>query len=286
MITDFQTTKVYFSSWLPETCPKLWDALHSVLHKMNIDHAFISNTADIWCRDYMPIQVTTDEIVAYKYWPDYLVNKNMHNYITDSDLMSEQIQKEFPSIKIRKINDLVLDGGNVVKCDNTIVMTEKVFEENNDWPKSSIIDKLETAFEHEIMFLPWDRFEKYGHSDGIIHYLGNNRVLLTNYDDFSPAYYKSFRDCIEKRFEVIPLSYPIKEKNKNNWAYINYLQVGNLLMIPQLGIPEDNMAIEQIQKAVPDYIKVIGIPSVEAVSKGGALNCISWNIDANIQEEN
>ena len=89
-------------------------------------------------------------------------------------------------------------------------------------------------------------------------------------------------DCIEKKFEVIPLSYPVKEKNKNNWAYINYLQVGNLLMVPQLGIPEDTMAIEQIKDAVPDYINVIGIPSLEAVNKGGALNCISWNIDANI----
>ena len=161
-------------------------------------------------------------------------------------------------------------------------MTEKVFEENSNWQKLSIINKLEKAFECEIMFLPWDRLEKYGHSDGIIHYLGNNRVLLTNYNDFSPKYYKSFRDCIEKKIEVIPLSYPVKEKNKNNWAYINYLQVGNLLMVPQLGIPEDTMAIEQIKDAVPDYINVIGIPSLEAVNKGGALNCISWNIDANI----
>ena len=282
MITDFQTTKVYFSSWLPKTCPKLWDALHHILHKMNVDHALISNTADIWCRDYMPIQVTTNEIVTYKYWPDYLVNKNMHDYITNSDLMSKQIANEFQNIKIKKIKDLVLDGGNVVKCDNTIIMTEKVFEENSNWQKLSIINKLEKAFECEIMFLPWDRLEKYGHSDRIIHYLGNNRVLLTNYNDFSPKYYKSFRDCIEKKFEVIPLSYPVKEKNKNNWAYINYLQVGNLLMVPQLGIPEDTMAIEQIKDAVPDYINVIGIPSLEAVNKGGALNCISWNIDANI----
>lgn len=53
-------------------------------------------------------------------------------------------------------------------------------------------------------------------------------------------------------------------------------------MVPQLGIPEDTMAIEQIKDAVPDYINVIGIPSLEAVNKGGALNCISWNIDANI----
>lgn len=282
MITDFQTTKVYFSSWLPKTCPKLWDALHLALHNMNVDHALISNTADIWCRDYMPIQVTTNEIVTYKYWPDYLVNKNMHDYITNSDLMSKQIANEFPNIKIKKIKDLVLDGGNVVKCDNIIIMTEKVFEENSNWKKISIINKLEKAFEREIMFLPWDRLEKYGHSDGIIHYLGNNRVLLTNYNDFSPDYYKSFRDCIEKKFEVIPLSYPVKEKNKNNWAYINYLQVGNLLMVPQLGIPEDTMAIEQIKDTVPDYINVIGIPSLEAVNKGGALNCISWNIDANI----
>jgi agmatine/peptidylarginine deiminase len=281
MITDFQTTKVYFSSWLPKTCPKLWESLHSVLLENGVDYVLLDNTADIWCRDYMPIQVKTDELVAYQYRPDYLSNPKMHQYITDTDAMVQQLVNEYQGVEIKHL-DLILDGGNVVKCDDTIVMTEKVFKENPDWPEFMVIDKLEDAFGCEVMFLPWDETEEYGHSDGIIHYIGANRVLLTNYDDFSPSYFRSFKNKLERKFEVTPLEYPINKKSEHNWSYINYLHVGNLIFVPQLGIEEDSLALEQIQRALPNNFKVFGIPAIEAVRKGGALNCVSWNIDDNI----
>lgn len=231
----------------------------------------------------MPIQLTTDELVAYQYRPDYLSNPKLHQYITDTDVVVEQLLNEYPGVEIKHL-DLILDGGNVVKCGDTIVMTEKVFKENPDWPEFMIIDKLEEAFGCEFMFLPWDKTEEYGHSDGIIHYVGGNRVLLTNYDDFSPAYFRSFINYLERKFEVIPLEYPIKNKSEYNWAYINYLHVGNLILVPQLGIDEDLLALDQIQQAMPNNYKILGIPAMEAVSKGGALNCVSWNIDGNISK--
>jgi agmatine/peptidylarginine deiminase len=73
------------------------------------------------------------------------------------------------------------------------------------------------------------------------------------------------------------VKYKVKQKHKRSWAYINYLQVGNLVLVPQLGIPEDEQALERICKVLPNC-KVVGIPALEAVRKGGALNCISWNI--------
>ena len=283
IVTDFQTTKVYFSSWLPTTCPKLWLSMRDVLQKEGITYALLRDTADIWCRDYMPIQTSTEEMVVYQYRPDYLSTPQMRNYITETERVVEQIKDEYADLNFKYL-DLVIDGGNVVKCGDMIVMTEKVFKENPDWPEFMVIDKLEEAFGCEVLFLPWDRTEEYGHSDGIVHYVGNSRVLLTNYNDFSPAYYRSFRKRLERKFEVIPLAYPVKNKSEHSWAYINYLHVGNLIMVPHLGIPEDQLAIEQIQRAVPQSIRVVSIPAMEAVSKGGALNCVSWNIDANITQ--
>ncbi|MBR3435489.1 MAG: hypothetical protein IKG88_06345 [Bacteroidales bacterium] len=35
--------------------------------------------------------------------------------------------------------------------------------------------------------------------------------------------------------------------------------------------------MEQISSALPDC-EIVGIPALQAVSRGGALNCISWNI--------
>jgi agmatine/peptidylarginine deiminase len=84
---------------------------------------------------------------------------------------------------------------------------------------------------------------------------------------------------LEKHFDVIILKYNVNITDKYSWSYINFLQVGHLVLVPQLGIPEDEQALEQICNALPDC-DVAGIPAMEAVRRGGALNCISWNIKA------
>lgn len=73
--------------------------------------------------------------------------------------------------------------------------------------------------------------------------------------------------------------------SKQSWAYLNFLQVNNRIFVPGLGICEDGMAIEQIQKYYPHH-KIILIPDCQdLVRDGGALNCISWNIESNILSE-
>ena len=173
--------------------------------------------------------------------------------------------------------DLKIDGGNVVRCDNKVVMTEKVFFENKDKSRNEIQQLLEDAFQCDIIFLPWDRGEFMGHSDGIVHYAGDNRVLMTNYADFDTDYARKFLKILEKYMEVIPLTNDVKRKHERSWAYINFLQIGKLILVPQLGIPEDESALQQIADSM-SRCKVIGVPTLEAVRKGGALNCISWNV--------
>ena len=176
---------------------------------------------------------------------------------------------------------MVIDGGNVVKCGDKIVMTEKVFVENCNLEHEEVIKRLEDAFQCEIVFIPWDYMhEIYGHSDGVVHYLGGNRVLMTNYEQFDADMAKKFRQVLDEHFEVVSLKYDVEHLDKNSWAYINYLQIGKLVLVPQLGIPEDRQALQQIRAYLPEC-NVIGVPdAMEAVKNGGALNCISWNIKA------
>lgn len=213
MITDEQTNKVYFSSWLPQTCPKLWTELQIVLRDNKVDTALLNCTNDIWCRDFMPIQIAPDKMVFYDYNPDYLQRKK--KYITNTKMLASMFIRVMPKVSIKYLK-LIIDGGNIVKCGDTIVMTEKVFHENKEYSREDIVDMLHYAFECDIMFLPWDRSEPYGHSDGIIHYLGDNKVLLTNYDDFDSDYYQQFKIILEQKFEVIPLQYHLKEKHIDN----------------------------------------------------------------------
>ncbi len=276
MITDGQTNTVYFSSLLPERCPVLNKHIIEALNENWIHFEYLSETKDIWCRDFMPIQAEEDRFVFYNYTPDYL--KDFLWLQTNTKDVCQLNRNQLKPVMQNAVTiDLVLDGGNVVKCGNTVVMTEKVFVENKDKTHSEIERILKDGFQCDLLFLPWDHKEKFGHSDGIVHYAGDGKVLLTNYDEISPYYYSRFHKALEKRFEVIPLKYKSQRQHARSWAYINFLQIGKLVLVPQLGLEEDGQALEQISKALPDC-KVEGIPALEAVRKDGALNCISWNI--------
>lgn len=278
MITDNLTNTVYFSGKLPKKCPILNKGITEALRKYKIPFAYLSETKDIWCRDFMPIQIEKDLFGFYQYTPDYLNDPYGRKIQTDPmDVVQAEANHLDRLLQKRKKIDLVMDGGNVVKCGDTVVMTDKVFVANNDKTRDEVERILHDAFHCDILFLPWDKEERYGHSDGIVHYAGNGKVLLTNYGDFSTYYFDKYRKILDKRFEIITLKYKVRRFHKRSWAYINFLQVKNLILVPQLGTEEDEQALEQISDTFPEC-DVIGIPALEAVRRGGALNCISWNV--------
>ena len=278
MTTNNLTASVYFSDLLPKKCPILNQHIVEAMEANKIRYAYLSETKDIWCRDFMPIQIGEDRFVFYKYTPDYLQSPYYHRLQTNPEKVFQAPQNRLERVTQNAITiDLVLDGGNVVKCGDTVVMTEKVFAENKDKTRTEVDRVLKDAFQSDILFLPWDRKETFGHSDGVIHYAGDGKILLTNYDDSSIYYYRRFRKALEKHFEVIPLKYAIKRRHARSWAYINFLQIGKLVLVPQLGLEEDGQALEQIANALSDF-EVIGIQALEAVRRGGGLNCISWNV--------
>lgn len=67
---------------------------------------------------------------------------------------------------------------------------------------------------------------------------------------------------------------------EKSWAHINFLQIGGYILVPQMGIASDRVAVEQLSAIYSDY-KIIPVRADGIVSKGGALNCVSWNIISN-----
>lgn len=278
MITDNQTNQIYFSPALERNCPRLWESIHKALMERKITHGLLAlNPEYFWCRDYMPIQIADNNFVAYHFKPDYIAKyeHSTYRYALECDGYKICNAMNFPVTKM----DLVLDGGNVVKCGDTIVMTDKVFLENPDKSRLEVERTLHENLQSDILFLPWDKEEYCGHSDGIVHFVGDGRILVSSYYfDFYPDFAIEIEKKLKKKFEIIRLKMDVKWKHRTNWAYINFLQTEKLIMVPQLDYEEeDTMAIEQIRKVFPE-VEVIGIPAMEAVRKGGALNCISWNI--------
>lgn len=282
MITDSQTNIVYFSSLLPKQHPKFSDDLEIILKKHSIKYKWINNTRDIWCRDYMPIQITEDEYAQFKYFPDYYLDHENIRYLTIQDEM------EYSQMGNINYSDLIADGGNIVNSSNKAFMTEKVFTENNNLEKKTVIKKLKEALHiDDLFFLPVQPKDTSGHSDGMLRFYDENTILLNEFNE-SPSWMDRLNRSIRSsRLTVIPFPYkPSSHVNNKEYTahgcYINFAQIGNLLIFPQFGkefANTDNLALRKINELYPAPNYQVEPINAESIAwYGGVLNCCTWNI--------
>lgn len=279
MITDKDTNKIFLSHKLKLDYPIICGEIENVLKKFNSKYDFLPNTQDIWARDYMPIQISDKIFIEYRYDPDYLQGewKGYRDLKTYPDIVCNSINRE--TIK----TDIILDGGNVVKSKNCIILTDKVVKENRiKYKKNELLKELKRTFDVEkVILIPWDKKEKFGHSDGMLRFIDDNTVLINEIYEKD----NELLNCLRKNgLKAEVLRVKIKKQNKWNWAYINFLQTKDLILLPKFGIEEDQKALEQICYFYSEYAEKKRIEQIEMkdiVIKGGALNCITWTIKDN-----
>jgi len=263
-------SKVYFSSLLKHyVC---WFELETALNELNIEFDFLEGTKDIWVRDFMPLVSPEGRYITYTYAPDYL--RDTPEYTTDGG----KLMPESP-LYPRRLN-LVLDGGNIIWEGKQVIFTEKLCLDNryrcNDFI-TELVSKLDYC---RITILPWDRSEPYGHVDGMARFVDEKSVVMTNYCDFDKNFRQKVFDALSSRnmFKIYELHYDVDKPHKDNWAYINFLQVDDKFILPKLNAPEDEQAkrqIADIYKVPESNIRMVDIHTL--LRRGGGLNCISWN---------
>jgi agmatine deiminase len=194
----------------------------------------------------------------------------------------------------REHSDIVIDGGNVVKTEKTVIMCDKVFRENSSIIKTELIGRLKDLFEVErLIFIPQDPEDYLGHADGMVRFIDENRVFVNNYhSDYQPKFQTELFNSLKKEnIEIEKLTYLPDYSSDNAFGhYINYLEIGDHLLMPTFWEMDlsnawnlneeckaDEMAAIQLEMAFDkDGLKIID--SRDIAKDGGVLNCISWKI--------
>ena len=279
MITSFETNKVLIAKGMTfHAYVNVTKHLLDIMHSKGIEWNFLPFTSSpyyIWARDYMPIQVKEDKFVRFNYSPDYL--KDYPEYKPDTSAILSELD-------IHVINsNIIIDGGNIISCGNKVIMTDKIYRENPHYDRNMLIDKLSQLMEAEIILIPEDYYDEYGHADGMVRFMGDGSVLINNYCDFDKALRKKLISALKPHFNIAELHFDTY--TDKSWAYINFLHIGQNLFVPMLEDKLAEIAFKQIAEAFPkcECFQIWDCDNI--VREGGALNCCTWNILAKLQDE-
>jgi len=280
MITGTDNNLVYFSGLIRTKgeFPSVFKSIQPILDKHNINYKFLENTKDIWCRDYMPIQVDKNQFVQFRYEPSYLEDYPKERSDPREILKFNGLTAEFSSIN--------LDGGNVVNWTDKAILSTRIFKENPKWSQSELTNELGRLFNAQILMIPdiHPDNDMTGHADGHLRFINSNTVLVNELENEFGYWKEGFMKMIKEwglNFVEMPW-FEHKDKKHQETAvgcYVNYLEMGNLILFPVFEVSgnKDDEALSVICSVFPE--RTIEPININEIAKyGGLLNCSTWTI--------
>ncbi|MBI1222284.1 MAG: hypothetical protein GC180_06730 [Bacteroidetes bacterium] len=279
MITGKQTNTVYFSEKLfsdQRFCNSA-SSLADILSINGIPQKQLTATQDIWCRDYMPVQVDSELFIQFRYEPSYL---------------QDELELQSDPKKVCKANGITpqyskinIDGGNVVNWTDKVILTDRIFDENPAYTnRSKLISELEMLFQSQVIIIPQIKSDMTGHADGMVRFVDRDTILGNSRKDE----YKYWREGMNKVLKENGLNYidiPFLEHKETKHpyhaigCYINYLEVQDLIVLPVFEVEnnKDEEVLNLFFQIFPER-KIETINYNEIGLFGGLLNCTTWTI--------
>lgn len=277
---------IYFSRKLKDQFPHIAREIETKLKEEGVKPKWLDQTNDIWVRDYMPLQMNDTYFIHYTYYPDYLMRS-----LEDRASITNPIRLEQKLLicegKVVVNIPLILDGGNAVITDRHVIMTEKVLAENcrdKYSNENAVSNQIRKKMKLEPLFILWNKKEKYGHADWLVRYLGgptNMVIVATNEEMTMDVSISAIRKLNEAQCYDVR-EFKLDNPTVNSWAYLNYVQVNNIVLMPTVAEPTNDVEakekLSQLFREANQEVKIITIDCQDLIKAGGALHCISWNI--------
>ncbi|MBW6460383.1 MAG: agmatine deiminase family protein [Bacteroidales bacterium] len=259
----------------------------------------------------MPVQVNKDKFVRFKYDPKYLRGKIYDKIRTKQS----EVIDPFP-MNVEDRMDILLDGGNVIKGLRNAILTDKVFRDNVSDNGEMLLDSenLKNILEVEdVIIIPPEKGDYTGHADGLVRFLHDEAVLVSSHtgkQNVDGSEYVTQSDA-QKLYgilacaglDILQVPYffsdrkyrdPESDSKSEDYTaignYVNYMQIGDKVFVPQYYRENDDLGakkniVERMDKEAIRVFKkhfreetVIPVNSYDIALRGGVLNCITWNV--------
>lgn len=254
---------------------------------------------DIWIRDYgfFPIQYFRDvhELVQFQYAPSYITKPYQAKAHNDS-LAAIQAASNL-GITLKMI-PIALDGGSLIHNGNGIaVLTQKAVDHAVSLSRQTAesvkaILRTNLGFKKIIVVKP-EPGDVTGHMDGIVRFLTPNTLSVIKYPNSYREGYEYgqyltsyLATALGAKFKIvkIPCSPPLPVSCEGIPSavgnYLNFVWIGERLIVPQYGTELDREVIQRLRSALPqtEIIGFLADLTIKLASLGGILNCITTTI--------
>ncbi len=248
----------------------------SLRQALGQDLGVIPNTKDIWCRDYMPVEIGPGRYVQFQYRPAYLKG-------------CPQLRTENAGALLRlrncKSSRLVIDGGNIVGYGGTAILTNRVYQDNPRVGRAALRRRLCEELEiKKLIVVPTEPGDILGHADGVLRFVDERTMVVNDYRMVAPAYGQAI-EAVLRRHGFATVRCPYKPSNAVGpdgipsavGVYINFLQTKRVVFCSIFGQKADDRALRLLEEVFPK-LRVVPINCRELADCGGVLNCVTWNI--------
>lgn len=247
---------------------------------LGADKVALAPMSDIWMRDFTLSNATNPIMFRYS-------AAGQANNQNDADAVQEEfaVIAEEAGLSFSE-TDLINDGGNIVDdYAGNVVISKKFLRDNN----LSEDDARKVLFAitdvKNVAFIEADEQGGLEHADGVVSFVDINTLVINSYpedSDYSEQLKADLRAGLPnvKIHEIITPYDGSKIYDKRFGSacglYTNALVTPERIYLPQFGIPEDKLAIEQVKTVTSR--EVIPIESSQVCHMGGGVRCLSLQL--------
>lgn len=290
MIADQQTNTVYFSDVTFSEFRREMKELTVIIQKAGYKVNELMGTDDYYCRDFMPVQVSKNDLVQFVFRPASYFSEETYEYISNPVFVEIVNPNQFAR---PRYSPIILDGGSLVKWENKVILTEKVLKDNRyQFPNDqAVIDRLKfdlspvsSVEKTEIILIPEYPGEETGHADGLLRFADANTVFIndTKTEPEKEWLKKTLSILAEHHIKHIDFPCELKENAPTaDGLYINYLQIGKLIIVPQFGFKSpDKQAVEIMKSTFGKMCQIVPLKANWIAEYSGVFNCMSWTVQS------
>jgi agmatine deiminase len=286
IVLDYQDIKLLFDTeaMLMENIDKLTSFAAKPFKLISL---VIPNN-DIWIRDFGPI-FAIDKETEEKIVVDFAFNAWGEKFPPwDKDNVLPTKVGELEGLTVQSY-DKFLEGGAIDYSEKGYLLTTRQCVLNTNRNKNFTEKDFEELLFNalgikQVIWLDKGIANDHtdGHVDNTARFIDDERVVLSYTENpVSPNYeiskenfktLEAFSDL-----EVIKLPLPEPEgfiEKALAYSYANFVFLNGAIIVPTYNCPQDQQAIDILQKLFPDR-KVIGFDSSLVIQQGGSLHCMS-----------